>query len=113
VTAPPSLVNGPSAIVKRKLEYDQPCPKCAKEMRITDISEGTPIACSSCGNVTWRIAYNPPWWSKTSRFLLSLLVTFILGVLASLAAAAIYEKYTQSRDAITENNPTTTITKKR
>ena len=113
MTAPPSLVNGPSAVVKKKLEYDQPCPKCSKEMRITDISEGAPIACGNCGNVTWRIAYTPPWWSKTSRFALSLLGTFILGVISSLVASTIYEKYTQSRNTSAYNNTKPTITQKR
>jgi len=92
----PSIFNGPKLVVKKAVEYDMPCPKCSKEMRVTDISEGTPIECPSCNNVTWRMAYYPPWWSKTSRFVYSLICTFILGVIASLVAAAIYEKYIKS-----------------
>lgn len=109
----PSIFNGPKLIVKKTVEYDMPCPKCSKEMRVTDISEGAPIECTSCSNVTWRMAYNPPWWSKTSRFALSLVVTFILGIISSLVAATIYENYTKSGNSGVNLQAPTTTTDKR
>lgn len=109
----PSIFNGPKLIVKKAVEYDMPCPKCSKEMRVTDISEGTPIECTSCRNVTWRMAYDPPWWSKTSRFTLSLVGTFILGVIASLVAATIYENYTKSWNSGSNLKSPTITTDKR
>jgi ribosomal protein L37AE/L43A len=100
----PSIVNGPKLEVKKKIEYDIPCPKCNKEMRVTDVSEGALVECTDCGNVTWRIAYSPPWWAKTSRFLLSLLFSFIFGIFISLTAAWLYENSFKSGDVRVETN---------
>jgi hypothetical protein len=68
-------------------------------MRVTDINEGALVECKKCGNITSRMAYSPPWWSKTSRFILSLILTFILGISASLIASWLYEKYSKSGNA--------------
>lgn len=108
----PSIVNGPRLEVKKKIEYDLPCPKCAKEMRVTGVTEGSLIECKECGNITWRMAYTPPWWAKTSRFIISILLAFILGIGSSLVASWIYEKYSKARDARTELNLPTATTKR-
>jgi hypothetical protein len=94
----PSIVDGPRLAVKKKVEYDIPCPKCNKEMRITNLKDGTPIKCNNCDNVTWSMPYVPPWWAKTSRFIFSILLSFILGFMASFLAAWVYEKYSESRN---------------
>ncbi len=108
----PSIVGGPRLQVKKKVEFDLPCPKCSKDMRVTEVGEGSVIACKNCSNVTWRMAYEPPWWAKTSKFILSLVATFVLGVVTSLFASWLYEKYQQARPARPQANVPTAIQKK-
>jgi hypothetical protein len=109
----PSVVGGPRLGVKKKIEYDLPCPKCSKDMRITEVKEGAAIECAECKNVTWRMDYEPPWWAKTSKFVGSLIVTFILGVATSLFSSWLDQKYTASRQAGVDSQPPfTTIIKK-
>jgi ssDNA-binding Zn-finger/Zn-ribbon topoisomerase 1 len=109
----PSVVGGPRLEVKMKKEYDLPCPKCSKDMRITEVKEGAVIECAECKNVTWRMDYELPWWAKTSKFVGSLIVTFVFGVATSLFSSWLYEKYTDSRQAGVDSQPPfTTIIKK-
>lgn len=82
-------------------------------MRITEVNEGAAIECAECKNVTWRMDYEPPWWAKTSKFVGSLIVTFILGVATSLFSSWLDQKYTASRQAGVDSQPPfTTIIKK-
>lgn len=110
---PPSIVDGPKLEVRRAIEYDMPCPKCRKDIRVTQIEAGAVIKCPhpKCNNVTWRPEYVPPWWAKTSKFVLSLIGSFVLGVSTSLVASILYEKYTKPSAPITEPNPVKSITK--
>lgn len=109
----PSVVDGPRLEVKKKIEYDIPCPKCSKEMRVTNVSDGSLIECKSCGNVTWRMSYIAPWWAKTSKFIISLALSFVLGVASSFAASIIYEKYYKPANASAYSNPATATAKSR
>ncbi|MFZ3116029.1 MAG: hypothetical protein WA121_10560 [Syntrophales bacterium] len=108
----PSIVNGPRLEVKEIKEYILPCPKCLKDMRITDIAVGAVIKCDDCQNITWRISYIPPWWAKTSRFVLSVLLAFILGLGSSLLATWLYEKYYKVGEVRSELNLPTATTKR-
>jgi len=107
----PSIVNGPKLQVRESKEYDVSCPSCSVAMRITSIASGALIKCPSCGNITWRPDFVPPWWSKTSRFALSLIGSFVLGVSASFVASIVYEKYNQSGHVTSQANPTSITAK--
>lgn len=91
----PSIIDGPKLEIKRAVEFDIPCPKCNKDIRVTQIEAGAVIKCphSRCGNVIWRPEYIPPWWAKTKNFVLSLVVSFVLGFVSSFLASAAFEKY--------------------
>ena len=105
---PPSIVDGPTLEVRKAVEYDMPCPKCRMEIRVTELKVGTVLKCphGRCGNVTWRPEYVPPWWAKPSKFILSLIISFILGVIGSMTASFLYEKHFNSRDVIPKTNTT-------
>ena len=111
MSSPPSIVNGPRLVITKAVELDMPCPKCAKEIRVTSIEEGTVIKCphAKCGNVTWRPVYVPPWWARTKAFTWSLLGAFALGIISSLVASFIYEKYTDARKLVTEDKSPTAV----
>ena len=79
-------------------------------MRITSIATGALIKCTKCKNVTWRPDYVPPWWSKTSRFALSLIGSFILGVAASFVASIAYEKYSHAANPDPKPNKPSVLT---
>jgi len=110
----PSIIDGPRLEIKRAVEFDIPCPKCHKQIRVTQIEAGAVIKCphSRCGNVIWRPEYVPRWWAKTKNFVLSLIVSFILGFFASFLASLAFEKYTDSGSVSPKaNEPPRTATK--
>ena len=102
----PSIIDGPRMEIKRAVEFDNPCPKCHKEIRVTKIEAGAVIRCphARCGNVIWRPEYIPPWWAKTKNFVISLVVTFVLGFVASFLASMAFEKYTNSGNVPAQAN---------
>jgi hypothetical protein len=91
----PSVVSGPDLQIKETVEYDLPCPKCAKDMRVTSVKEGALVKCKNCKNVTWRIRYVPPWWAKTWILISALVFALATGF----ASSWLFEKYQKSRDA--------------
>jgi len=91
----PSVVHGPELEIKKKIEYDLPCPKCEKDMRVTGVKEGAVIECKNCKNFTWRIGYAPPWWAKTWIFISALIFALATGF----ASSWLYESYQKARDA--------------
>ena len=100
----PSIIDGPRLEVKKKVEYDIPCPKCGKEMRVTEVTEGAVIECNECSNVTWRMPYTSPWWAKTSHFILTIFFSMVFGIVVSFTGTWLYDKYSKSRDAQIELN---------
>jgi hypothetical protein len=62
---------------------------------VTDIAFGTMIQCPSCENITWRPEFKPRWYFRLRNFVFSNLVSFNLGVLASLLATCISQHYAQ------------------
>jgi hypothetical protein len=92
----PLVVSGPNLQIKRTVEYDLPCPKCSKDMRVTAVKEGAIVECRYCKNVTWRIGYKPPWWAKTWAFVLSILIALTTGVISSI----IYDFYKEARNPV-------------
>ena len=96
----PLIVTGPKLQIRPVTEYDMPCPKCSKDIRVTDVQAGAVIKCphSRCGNFTWRPEYIPPWWAKLRNFGLALIVSFASGVISSLVASKIYEEHSKSRN---------------
>jgi len=111
MAAPPSIIDGPKLQVRRVTEFEMPCPKCSKDIRVTAIEAGAVIKCphTKCGNVTWRPEYVPPWWARTRNFSLAIIGSFSVGIISSLVASRIYEEYTKSRDAIVKPDATAII----
>ncbi len=97
----PSVVSGPDLQVKRTVEYDLPCPKCSKDMRVTAVKEGAIVECRHCKNVTWRIGYKPPWWAKTWALVLSLLFALMTGFISNI----IYESYKEAQKPVVTIDP--------
>jgi hypothetical protein len=111
MAAPPLIISGPELQVKRVSEYDIACPKCCKDIRVTGVKAGTVIKCPHprCGNVIWSPEYVPPWWARTRNYVGTIIVSIAFGVIASLIAAGLFEKYTKARDARIEQHTTPTI----
>ena len=104
---PPSIIDGPKLEVKRVTEFHMPCPKCSKDIRVTEIEAGSVIKCPhpKCNNVTWRPEYVLPWWAKTWKFVGSVIASFSLGFLSSLAATAYAERHSKGSNPIPKTDP--------
>jgi len=111
MSTPPLIVNGPKLQIRPVTEYDMSCPKCSKDIRVTDVQAGAVIKCphSRCGNFTWRPEYIPPWWAKARNFGLALIGSFAVGVISSLFASKIYEEHSKVGDIPTKADAAPTI----
>lgn len=93
---PSPIDNTPIQVIERKVrEVDCPNPKCDHKLDITSINYGTKIECQGCSNVTWTPLYEQRWWQKTKGFILSVMLSLVLGVSGSLIASSILENYNQ------------------
>jgi len=94
----PNLTGGPGAEVKKQVKttFILDCPKCKKKLDVTSLAFGTTIECPKCKNVTFRPAYNPPWWLKLMnkgwKALITGIMTFGLGYGSSYLATYVYER---------------------
>lgn len=85
------LADGSGIVVTKRVWMALACPKCRKDIDVTDVSFGTVIQCPHCDNITWRPEFKPRWYFRVRNFIITNLLSFILGVLASLLASYIYE----------------------
>jgi uncharacterized paraquat-inducible protein A len=95
----PTLSGGSPITIKERKILSLDCPKCKSPLDVTNLSFGTNIECPSCKNITWCPEFKPHWWFRLRNYLLSLLVSFVLGVAASLVAAHIYESNNMQQTA--------------
>lgn len=92
---PNPIDNSPIEVVERFVrEVPCPNPDCDHKLDITSINYGTKIKCQNCSNVTWTPLYEEKWWQKTKGFIISLLISLVVGVSGSLIASTIYDSYT-------------------
>jgi len=73
------------------LEVQCPNPDCNQKLDITNINEGTKIKCPQCHNITWTPSYKQKWWHRGIIFIVSLFISFIIGVLSSITATKIID----------------------
>jgi len=109
----PSIVDGPPLAVRRVIEFDLPCPKCQKDIRVTNVKPGAVMQCQheGCSNVTWRPDYRLPWWGKTSHFIGSLASAFVVGFASSFFASLAFERYAKPGNVGTDVNVPAVVTK--
>jgi len=88
----PKLLVGRELRVTRKVTLIFGCPKCTNDLDVTSITGKATIECLKCNNVTWLPDYQPPWWSKLKTFVLSLVVSFLVGVISSIAGTYAWVK---------------------
>lgn len=67
-------------------QFNCPNTECDESLDITDINVGTKIKCKSCDNVTWLPEYGKKWWQRPISIISGLILSFVIGVLGSLAA---------------------------
>lgn len=85
------IADGSGIAVSKRVWIALACPKCRKDIDVTNVTFGTVIACPHCKNITWRPEFKPMWYFRVRNFILANLFSFTLGILASLLAAYIYE----------------------
>ncbi len=86
-TIPDQIDNDPISIQEVTIrQFDCPNPDCDESLDITNVNIGTKIQCKSCNNVTWLPDYVKKWWQKPVSIIGGLLISFIIGVLASITA---------------------------
>ena len=91
---PTPIAGEPVRVVQKVIkEVDCPNPDCDYRLNITDINEGTKIKCANCNNITWVPSYKPKWWQRLRNFIWTLIISFVLGILASIIGSAIYENF--------------------
>src|SRR6266481_7128645 len=83
----PLLTAGPRIVARVVHRTVVDCPRCGRALNVTDVAVGMTIKCPEpCGNVTWRPETKEHWWFPLRRFIGATLLSFVLGVLSSLAA---------------------------
>jgi hypothetical protein len=92
----PRITGGEELRVSQRRQLLVDCPKCKRNLDITDVRALAPISCPECENVTWAPEYVPKWWQRLRNFVLSNVVAFLVGVAASLVATSLWER---SKDA--------------
>ena len=97
----PNLASGAPIAITKKQIFSLDCPKCKKPLDVTNLTFGTNIECPNCSNITWRPEFKLGWVFKLKNLIISVLLSFILGVGASLIATYIYKKFS------VENPPST------
>ena len=93
--SPPRLTGSSGISISRKvsLVLDCPNPNCKQPLNVSNLAVGTHIQCPHCDNVTWVPEFKPRWWFQVKNFITSIIVAFIIGVLSSLTATWLYQKY--------------------
>ena len=86
-TIPDQIDNDPIDVKERVIrQFDCPNPDCDESLDITNVNIGTKIKCTACENVTWLPDYGKKWWQKPANIIGGLILSFIIGVLASMTA---------------------------
>jgi hypothetical protein len=104
---PPSISPGPSIEIRKDVRKILRCPNssCQKDIDVTNLNFGTNIKCEKCGNVTWVPEYKLKWWFKLRTFILTIILSFILGVIASFSGTYAYENFIKvSKESQTLNS---------
>jgi hypothetical protein len=84
---PNQIDTDPIAVKERIIrQFDCPNPKCDESLDITNVNVGTKIQCGKCQNVTWLPDYGKKWWQKPASIIGGLILSFAVGVAASLTA---------------------------
>ncbi len=83
MSSTPNLTGKSGIQLNKKLTYILDCPKCDEGIDVTDIKTDAHIECNKCKNVTWRPDYDPPWWTKTRNFVISLISALIIGIIST------------------------------
>jgi hypothetical protein len=93
--SPPKLIGTSGISISKKvlLVLECPNPTCKHSMDVSHLALGTHIQCPRCNNVTWVPEFKPRWWFQGKNFITSIIVAFIIGVLSSLTATWLYQKY--------------------
>jgi DNA-directed RNA polymerase subunit RPC12/RpoP len=87
----PKLVGGPPVFVTESVFFSLKCPKCKKLLDVTSLKYGTNIECPNCSNLTWVPELKPRWWFKARNFVMSNIVSLLVGILSSLAGSWLWE----------------------
>ncbi|MUH72000.1 hypothetical protein [Psychrosphaera haliotis] len=91
---PNPIGNDPIQVVERTVrEVPCPNPECDHKLDITSINYGTKIKCQNCDNITWTPTYEEQWWQKTKGFVLSIILSLLIGVAGSIGGSAVWESY--------------------
>lgn len=86
-TVPNQIDTDPIAVKERVIrQFDCPNPDCDESIDITNVNIGTKIQCSACANVTWLPDYGNKWWQKPISIIGGLILSFAIGLAASLTA---------------------------
>ncbi|MCF2856998.1 hypothetical protein L1286_05935 [Pseudoalteromonas sp. SMS1] len=103
---PNQIDSDPIAVQEKFIrQFDCPNPDCDESIDITKVNVGTKIQCSACKNVTWLPDYGNSWWQKPASIFGGLVLSFIIGVGASLTANWIdLEKEEQTSQQPTSSN---------
>ena len=90
---PPSTprLTGDAVQVTQRLQTTVACPQCSNSLDITDVKVGATIECPDCNNVTWAPEYVARWWHRARNFAGAVTFAFVVGFLASLAAAYAFD----------------------
>lgn len=85
---PNQIPDDPIAVTERLIkQMNCPNPSCAATIDITNVNVGTKIQCKDCNNVTWLPSYKKErWWQKPAVAIGGLLLSFLIGVAASVTA---------------------------
>jgi len=100
------IINDPKRPEVKQIKILQvKCPSlnCDQVLDITNINEGTKITCPKCSNTTWTPSYREKWYQRFSIYLLSVLLSFAIGVGSSLFASAIWSYYHPIENANVKN----------
>ncbi|WP_353632188.1 hypothetical protein ABVN18_05765 [Pseudomonas canadensis] len=87
----PDNVEGNRVSVSQQVIRTIDCPNsdCNQTLNITELSAGAKIKCPSCKNYTWAPEYKSRWWQKLRNFSVAIVVSFVVGILSSLAAPTV------------------------
>lgn len=87
IQIPAQVDNDPISVQERLIrQFDCPNPDCDAVLDITNVNVGTKLKCQTCNNVTWLPDYGRKWWQKPLSIITGLILSFIIGLLASLTA---------------------------
>ena len=93
----PVNVDGDPVQVAQKTIRTIDCPnsECNQTLNITELNAGAKIKCPNCNNYTWAPEYKPKWWQKTKNFLIAIAVSFVVGILSSIATPVVVDFFSR------------------